>query len=291
MKMLTVFLVIFILGFDFATPQDQIKTLIEKIGEKLEKQNEAILSDIREQLDLRMVLATDFKEQTHLTTAKLDDVYNDIENDSEVLGSVFREKTNLTMEKIYATHQDMKNMIKEQFNKSMDKLDEIQLEIKSLHCSINEKLYFDQESGSCFKYEVLTDRERTWDDAKTECVAKSGALASVHSEEEWTFVKGMIPSGVTGVWLGGSDKATEGTWVWTDGSPEIVQIALKLQVGVKLDYQTEVLYSKVTFTDWYGPNPDGSTRANCLMAYSGYTWQWNDQDCAKTLHAVCKIPA
>ena len=25
---------------------------------------------------------------------------------------------------------------------------------------------------------------------------------------------------------------------------EIVQIALKLQVGVKLDYQTEVLYSK-----------------------------------------------
>ncbi len=26
-------------------------------------------------------------------------------------------------------------------------------------------------------------------------------------------------SSVTHVWLGGSDKTTEDTWVWTDGSP------------------------------------------------------------------------
>ena len=36
----------------------------------------------------------------------------------------------------------------------MDKLDEIQLEIKSLHCSINEKLYFDQESGELILYKL-----------------------------------------------------------------------------------------------------------------------------------------
>ena len=26
-------------------------------------------------------------------------------------------------------------------------------------------------------------------------------------------------SGVTHVWLGANDETTEGTWVWTDGSP------------------------------------------------------------------------
>ena len=38
----------------------------------------------------------------------------------------------------------------------MDKLDEIQLEIKSLHCSINEKLYFDQESGELILYKFIS---------------------------------------------------------------------------------------------------------------------------------------
>jgi len=274
--MLTVFLVIFILGFDFATPQDQIKTLIEKIGEKLEKQNEAILSDIREQLDLRMVLATDFKEQTKLTLAKLDAVYNDIENDSEVLGSVFREQINLAMEKIDANYQDMKDKKKDQLNKSMDKFDQIQLEIKSLHCSIYEKSYFDLESGSCFKYKMLTDKTRNRYDAQNECVAKSGALASVRSEEEWIFIKGILAKesrGVTSVWLGGSDEKDVNNFVWTDGSP-------------------------VTYTDWYhGPNyssqPDGG---KCLYVYRGYNsqpnWKWWDDLCTHdNFYAVCKIPA
>ena len=39
-------------------------------------------------------------------------------------------------------------------------------------------------------YQVLKDKERNWDDAKTACQAQSGILATVHSREEWTFVKG-----------------------------------------------------------------------------------------------------
>ncbi len=42
----------------------------------------------------------------------------------------------------------------------------------------------------CFKYEVLIDKKREWNDAKTAFEAKKGILASVHSGEEWTFIKG-----------------------------------------------------------------------------------------------------
>ncbi len=38
----------------------------------------------------------------------------------------------------------------------------------------------------CFKYEVLTDKKRDWNDAKTACEAQK----CVHSGEEWTFIKG-----------------------------------------------------------------------------------------------------
>ena len=37
---------------------------------------------------------------------------------------------------------------------------------------------------------MLTDKTRNRYDAQNECVAKSGALASVRSEEEWIFIKG-----------------------------------------------------------------------------------------------------
>jgi len=104
---------------------------------------------------------------------------------------------------------------------------------------------------------------------KTECEAQGGDLASVHSEEEWQFVKGVLdntPSNFYYVWLGGSDQKTEGTWVWTDGS-------------------------SVTYTDWYGNEPNSGTSRNCIYAYSGYNWQWFDYTCTWTFYAVCKIPA
>jgi len=294
MKIFTVFLVIFILGFDFATPKDNIlkklRKAINKLGEKLEKQiendfnklngkltniqsqNEVMGSDIREQTKITMVLETDLKEQTNLTMAKLDAVYNDMKNDSEALGTDLKEQTNLTMAKLDAVYNDIKDDSENQFFKLMDKLDEIQLEIKSQPsdlCSMNGN-YFDLESGSCYKFEVLTDKIRNWNDAKTDCEARGSALATVNSSEESQFVKGILTSsGVNYVWLAASDKVSEGNWVWTDGSP-------------------------VNFSDWHYTQPNGGTFQNCLYLYNSNNWQWHDGVCTNPRYpqyALCKILA
>jgi len=124
------------------------------------------------------------------------------------------------------------------------------------------------------RYKVYIDKKRRWVDAKSLCQLDGGELASIRNAREWQFVKGILTSsGVTsGVWLGGSDSTTEGTWVWTD-------------------------YSPVTYSDWQSSpgQPNGGTRENCLYAYnpynSGYNWQWFDGICTDTDYAMCKIPA
>ncbi len=61
-------------------------------------------------------------------------------------------------------------------------------------------------------------------------------------------------------------KATEGTWVWTDGYP-------------------------VTYSDWWGSRPNDGTKYNCLVTNSSWNWQWMDYPCSYSFAAVCKIPA
>ena len=43
---------------------------------------------------------------------------------------------------------------------------------------------------------------------------------SVHSKEEWNFIKNTIVSGVTGnIWIGGYQTKDENVWKWDDESP------------------------------------------------------------------------
>jgi len=193
-----------------------------------------------------------------------------IQEDLEILRLDMNSVVNL----LQVLNDNIERQNKDQFNKSMDKFEAIQklseisigITLEEYEQCIRNGNYFDRHEGSCYQYEVLTDKNRDWNDAKTECVAKSGILATIHSREEWTFVKGILTSsGADNVWLGA--ERTEDTWVWTDGSP-------------------------VTYTDWDLGSPSDDSQ-NCLAAYSSYNnWQWYNVLCSyPNLHAVCKIPA
>uniref|UniRef100_A0A8C9Z632 C-type lectin domain-containing protein n=1 Tax=Sander lucioperca TaxID=283035 RepID=A0A8C9Z632_SANLU len=95
------------------------------------------------------------------------------------------------------------------------------------------------------------------------CKAAGGNLASVHSEEEYSFLKTYINQ-VSGViertWMGGFDSVQEGVWMWSDGST--------------FDYKS-----------WAPGQPDNTDGVeNCLENYND---KWNDNSCPKVFPFLC----
>ncbi|XP_078118854.1 ladderlectin-like [Sander vitreus] len=118
-----------------------------------------------------------------------------------------------------------------------------------------------QFGSRCFAFYIQT---KTWIDAETFCQTAGGHLASIHSDEENTFLKDYINQ-VTGTntqaWIGGSDAVQVFTWLWTDGS--------------NFDY-----------TSWTAGQPDDAGgKEKCLQM--NWNDNWNDLSCNNPLSFVC----
>jgi serine/threonine protein kinase len=60
----------------------------------------------------------------------------------------------------------------------------------------------------------------TWHTARDRCAASGGRLAEARSPEENAYLLRLLSgTDLDGVWLGATDEADEGRWVWSDGSP------------------------------------------------------------------------
>lgn len=60
-----------------------------------------------------------------------------------------------------------------------------------------------------------------WHEARDYCVSQGGYLATIQTSAENRFVYDLATKYNTevGTWLGGTDEAEEGTWVWVTGEP------------------------------------------------------------------------
>uniref|UniRef100_A0A3B1JQ99 C-type lectin domain-containing protein n=1 Tax=Astyanax mexicanus TaxID=7994 RepID=A0A3B1JQ99_ASTMX len=102
-----------------------------------------------------------------------------------------------------------------------------------------------------------------WPASEENCVAMGGHLASVHSSEEHTFIVNLVlnASSSDSAWIGGSDTAQEGAWVWTDGSA-------------------------FSYTYWNKGEPSNYGQwENCMEI--NYHGKWNDLYCKLVLPSVC----
>ncbi|XP_039674865.1 galactose-specific lectin nattectin-like isoform X2 [Perca fluviatilis] len=120
-----------------------------------------------------------------------------------------------------------------------------------------------QFGSRCFSFNY---HAKSWVNAETFCKAAGGNLASVHSEEEYEFLRTFIHQ-VTGenkvAWIGGFDSVQEKEWMWSDGSP-----------------------SRLATVNLTQPDNEGG-REHCLEM--NYHDKWNDYVCEKKRHFLCSM--
>uniref|UniRef100_A0A8C2WK29 C-type lectin domain-containing protein n=1 Tax=Cyclopterus lumpus TaxID=8103 RepID=A0A8C2WK29_CYCLU len=126
--------------------------------------------------------------------------------------------------------------------------------VSDSHCDAGYLLYGD------FCYQFETESVKTWHDAEAHCSREQAHLASLHSEEELSFLTGD-PTGIS-LWMGGHDSVTEGGWEWSNGSP-------------------------FRYIRWSPGNPDNFNGEDCLsiLINNGY---WNDDTCQQKRGYICK---
>jgi len=101
---------------------------------------------------------------------------------------------------------------------------------------------------------------KTWHNAKADCEARGGHLATMSDATEDTFVYNL--GGQQRIWFGFTDEGHEGTWVWITGEP-------------------------VTYTNWYSGEPNNT---NGNEHYTEYiTSQWNDVPASSNKAYVCEF--
>uniref|UniRef100_A0A3Q2X7N3 C-type lectin domain family 4 member E-like n=1 Tax=Haplochromis burtoni TaxID=8153 RepID=A0A3Q2X7N3_HAPBU len=123
-----------------------------------------------------------------------------------------------------------------------------------------------QHRENCY---FFSTRISSWDASKTECRTQGGDLVKIDSREEQILLQKKNGK----FWIGLTDSAVEGRWLWVDGSP---------------------LNERLTFWFLTEPNnmpvqdPDGEDCA--MMGHNGIMF-WFDYSCKLTLRSICEKAA
>ena len=116
--------------------------------------------------------------------------------------------------------------------------------------------------------------QTSWFDAAADCGASDYRLVTFDSEAEllWTTATAISYASGQNWWIGFTDQASEGNWLWEDGSPG-------------------------TYINWCGLEPNNShggecvaeSAEHCAMLNWGEGGCWNDYPCpCSTIYRICE---
>lgn len=124
--------------------------------------------------------------------------------------------------------------------------------------------------GTTSTYYFCGTPEVAWDPARTRCKTLLGDLVIVNDMDEHLFLTDQL-AGTSRWWIGLSDIASEGQFVWIDNSPA---------AGLKL---------------WANAEPDNADAdvpgsADCVAMNDGFLGFWHDEACADVHGMICEAP-
>jgi len=123
--------------------------------------------------------------------------------------------------------------------------------------------------GSTYLFCTGTD---TWAGSRDRCRAVGYELVSIESAAEDAWLWATIDAMSTDeVWIGLSDLASEGTYVWPDGTVQ------RTPAG------------DVTYGGWIPGRPDTAAE-HCVEMDRGAAGAWEDVDCSQSQNAICEAP-
>ena len=110
---------------------------------------------------------------------------------------------------------------------------------------------------------MTTPTQVTWAEARAWALGKGGHLAVINSQDEQQFVQKWFSRFTP--WLGMTDEAAEGTWLWTNGDP-------------------------ADFTRWASGEPNNSP-SNADYAFLAADGSWYDQGAGNSRFGLVESPA
>merc|ERR1719474_1841536 len=106
--------------------------------------------------------------------------------------------------------------------------------------------------GSCY---MVAPRTSTWYAAQTFCWEQGGYLAEITSMSEFSLLEQYLFIYETNYWIGLTDQAREGTWIWSNSHVE------------------------ATWTNWGPGEPNNIYGEDCVDMYNNMVHAWNDAPC------------
>lgn len=209
------------------------KEHIRKSQEKVNKQNEAILSKLNSQ--------EDSLNRLHVKQNAMD---REVERLKDSLSQMYDTVTS-NKEKIEAFEDKLKRIAVAN-NNTIVKTNQLVEDINEIKeaCQLNGWVVY---RNSCYKW---SENKLSWTDAVNSCKSMGGYLAEIDDEHENAFaIENVRTIGQT-IWLGASDIDKEGTYVWNYSNGE-------------LDY---------LFTGWNSGEPNGGTNENCVTLETYHKW-------------------
>ncbi|XP_019113504.2 CD209 antigen-like protein E isoform X2 [Larimichthys crocea] len=186
----------------YTSEYDEVATAVPDTGRKLERcvaVSFCLLCILQAALNISLRLAVSSQQKS------LDEERDELKRQLNLTTS---QQKSLTEERDELNRQ--LNLFTSQQKSLDEERDELKRQLNLTNHYLNQGwVYF----GSSFYY--ISSVNKAWQDSREDCLQRGADLVIINSEAEQKFIR-QYPKYI---WIGLTDRETEGVWKWVDGTP------------------------------------------------------------------------